>query len=113
MVINNYLFKAQRPDDYRIFYTTRPLLELNLDFAKWLSHVPQSSDTFKDAERKLSRMFNTEACLNGSFLSLPDTHYRTSSNNPGIDLDQVIAVMEKLRSCDPKIQELVCCFLVN
>jgi hypothetical protein len=52
-------------------------------------------------------MFNTEACLNGSFLSLPDTHFRTSSNNPGIDLDQVIAVMEKLRSCDPKIQELV------
>jgi hypothetical protein len=56
-------------------------------------------------------MFNTEACLNGSFLSLPDTHFRTSSNNPGIDLDQVIAVMEKLRSCDPKIQELVCFIL--
>ena len=53
-------------------------------------------------------MFDTEACLNGSFLSLPDTHYRTSSNNPGIDLDQVLAVMEKLRSCDPRIQELVC-----
>ena len=52
-------------------------------------------------------MFTTEACLNGSFLSLPDTHFRTSSNNPGIDLDQVIAVMEKLRTCDPKIQELV------
>lgn len=52
-------------------------------------------------------MFDTEACLNGSFLSLPDTHYRTSSNNPGIDLDQVLAVMEKLRSCDPRIQELV------
>jgi len=107
-----------------LFYNTRPLLELTLDFAKWLSHAPESSDTFKDAERfyslfkilidmiffcrKLSRMFNTEACLNGSFLSLPDTHFRTSSNNPGIDLDQVIAVMEKLRSCDPKIQELVC-----
>lgn len=57
--------------------------------------------------RKLSRLFNTEACLNGSFLALPDTHYRTSSNNPGIDLDQVITVMEKLRSCDPKVQQLV------
>ncbi len=52
-------------------------------------------------------MFNTEACLNGSFLALPDTHFRTSTNNPGIDLDQVIAVMEKLRSCDPAIQQLV------
>jgi hypothetical protein len=52
-------------------------------------------------------MFNTEACLNGSFLSLPDSHYHTSSNNPGIDLDQVIAVMEKLRSCDPAIEKLV------
>jgi hypothetical protein len=62
--------------------------------------------------RKLSRMFNTEACLNGSFLSLPDTHFRTSSNNPGIDLDQVIAVMEKLRLCDPKIQELVCFYSI-
>jgi hypothetical protein len=61
----------------------------------------------KAAKRKLSRMFNTEACLNGSFLALPDTHFRTSTNNPGIDLDQVIAVMEKLRSCDPAIQQLV------
>jgi hypothetical protein len=52
-------------------------------------------------------MFNTEACLNGSFLALPDAHFRTSSNNPGIDLDQVIAVMEKLRSCDPAIEKLV------
>ena len=52
-------------------------------------------------------MFDTEACLNGSFLALPDTHYRTSSNNPGIDLDQVIVVMERLRSCDPKIQDLL------
>ena len=58
-------------------------------------------------------MFTTEACLNGSFLSLPDTHFRTSSNNPGIDVDQVIAVMEKLRSCDPKIQELVCFYLIT
>ena len=57
--------------------------------------------------RQLSRLFNTEACLNGSFLSLPDTHFRTSSNNPGIDVNQVIEVMEKLRSCDPKIQEMV------
>ncbi len=56
-------------------------------------------------------MFNTEACLNGSFLALPETHYRTSSSNPGIDLDQVIAVMEKLRSCDSTIQKLVC--LIN
>ena len=53
-------------------------------------------------------MFNTEACLNGSFLALPDTHFRTTTNNPGIDLDQVIAVMEKLRTCDPTIQKLVC-----
>ncbi len=52
-------------------------------------------------------MFDTEACLNGSFLALPDAHFRTSTANPGIDLDQVIAVMEKLRSCDPAIQELV------
>ncbi|CAF1465462.1 unnamed protein product [Rotaria magnacalcarata] len=99
--------RAQRPDDYRIYSTSRPLLELNLDFAKWLCNVPQSSDTLKDVERKLSRLFNTEACLNGSFLSLPDTHFRTSSSNPGIDLDQVITVMEKLRSCDPKVQQLL------
>ncbi|CAF1039515.1 unnamed protein product [Rotaria sordida] len=99
--------RAQRPDDYRTLYTSRPLLELNLEVAKWLSNVPYSADTFKDVERKLSRLFNTEACLNGSFLSLPDTHFRTSSSNPGIDLDQVIAVMEKLRSCDPKIQDLL------
>ena len=58
-------------------------------------------------------MFDTEACLNGSFLSLPDTHFRTSSNNPGIDLDQVISVMEKLRSSDPKIQQLVRFFVVR
>ncbi|CAF1021817.1 unnamed protein product [Adineta steineri] len=99
--------RAQRPDDYRTYYTNRPLLELTLDFAKWLDHATESSDSFKDAERKLSRLFNTEACLNGSFLLLPDAHFRTSSNNPGIDLDQVITVMEKLRSCDPKIQELL------
>ncbi len=43
--------KAQRPDDYRTFHNNRPLLELNLEFAKWLSHAPESSDTFKDAER--------------------------------------------------------------
>ncbi len=57
------LFKAQRPDDYRTFYTTRPLLELTLDFAKWLSHAPESSDTFKDAERfdfLFEREFNTK-----------------------------------------------------
>jgi hypothetical protein len=53
-------------------------------------------------------MFRTETCINGSFLALPDTHFRTSSNNSGIDLDKVIAVMEKLRSCDPKIEKLVC-----
>lgn len=52
-------------------------------------------------------MFATEACLNGSFLALPDSHFRTTSTNPGVDLDQVIAVMEKLRSCDPAIQQLV------
>lgn len=57
--------------------------------------------------RKLSRMFTTEACLNGSFLALPEGHFRTTSSNPGIDLDQVIAVMEKLRSCGPVIQQLV------
>lgn len=52
-------------------------------------------------------MFNTEACLNGSFLASPDGHFHTSSSNPGIDIDQVIAVMEKLRSCDPTIQKLL------
>lgn len=46
-----YLFQAQHPDDYRTLYNTRPLLELTLDFAKWLSHAPQSTDAFKDAER--------------------------------------------------------------
>ena len=55
-------------------------------------------------------MFTTETCLNGSFLTLPENHFDTSSKNPGIDLDQVIAVMEKLRSCDPAIQQLVCSF---
>lgn len=117
-------YQAQRPDDHRIFYQTRPLLELNLDFAKWLSHTSDSSDAEKLAFsieeismcsfflRKLSRLFNTEACLNGSFLSLPDTHYRTSSNNPGIDLNQVIEVMDKLRSCDPKVQEMVRIFIL-
>jgi len=103
-----FSFQPQNPDDYRIYYANRPILELTFDFAKWLSHAPESSDTFKTAKRKLSRMFNTEACLNGSFLALPDTHFHTSSNNPGIDLDQVINVMEKLRSCDSTIQELVC-----
>jgi hypothetical protein len=44
-------FQAQRPEDYRTLYNDRPLLELTLDFAKWLSHAPESSDTFKDAER--------------------------------------------------------------
>lgn len=63
--------------------------------------------------RKLSRLFKTEACLNGSFLVLPDAHFHTSSNNPGIDLDQVINVMEKLRSCDPTIQTLVCPNLIE
>jgi hypothetical protein len=47
----HFYSQAQRPDDYRMFYNTRPLLELNLDFAKWLSHAPECSDTFKDAER--------------------------------------------------------------
>lgn len=36
--------QAQRPDDHRTFYQSRPLLELNLDLAKWLSHTPDSSD---------------------------------------------------------------------
>jgi hypothetical protein len=40
-----------------MFYNTRPLLELTLDFAKWLNHAPESSDTFKDAERFYS-LFN-------------------------------------------------------
>lgn len=52
-------------------------------------------------------MFNTEACINGSFLASPETHFRTSPSNPGIDLDQVIGVMEKLRSCDSTIQQLL------
>jgi hypothetical protein len=55
--------KAQRPDDYRTFHNNRPLLELNLEFAKWLSHAPESSDTFKDAERfdfLFEREFNTK-----------------------------------------------------
>jgi len=46
-----FLFKAQRPDDYRTLYNNRPLLELTLDFAKWLSQAPENIDTFKDAER--------------------------------------------------------------
>jgi len=49
----DYLFKAQRPDDYRTYYTNRPLLELTLDFAKSLTYAPDSSDAFKDAERFL------------------------------------------------------------
>ncbi|CAF0990014.1 unnamed protein product [Adineta ricciae] len=97
--------RAQRPDDHRISYTVRPLLELTDDFAKWLQHIPDSSDGFKEAERILLRLFSTEACLNGSFLCLPDAHYRTSSNYSGVDLDKVEAVMEKLRSCNPKVQE--------
>jgi len=48
---SKFLFKAQRPDDYRTSYNNRPLLELTLEFAKWLSNAPESSDTFKDAER--------------------------------------------------------------
>jgi hypothetical protein len=100
------------------------MLELTLDFAKWLRRLPDYSDAekfdfiisirrpllfneFIVFSRRLTRLFDTEACLNGSFLSLPDLHFRTSSNNPGIDLDQVIAVMDNLRSCDPKIQQLV------
>jgi len=59
---------------------------------------------FSLSDRKLARMFNTEACLNGSFLT---SHFYTAPNNPGIDLDQVLAVMEKLRSCDSTIQKLV------
>jgi len=49
----DYLLKAQRPDDYRTYYTNRPLLELTLDFAKSLTYAPDSSDAFKDAERFL------------------------------------------------------------
>ena len=106
----------------------RPLLELDLKFAIWLQQISNSPDLIRDAEklvsielnnnrliwiwiffcRKLARMLDTEACLNGSFLALPDSHYRTTSTNPGIDLNQVISVMEKLRMCDPKIQDLVC-----
>ncbi|CAM4858154.1 unnamed protein product [Rotaria socialis] len=97
-------YHAQHPDDYRIYCMKRPILELTLEFAKWLHHAPESVGAMAAVKRKLSRMFNTEACLNGSFLALPDTHFRTSPNNPGIDLDQVIAVMEKLRSCDSTIQ---------
>ncbi|CAF4634181.1 unnamed protein product [Rotaria sp. Silwood1] len=99
--------QAQPPDDYRTYSKNRPILELTLDFAIWLRHAPESTETMKEAKRKLSRMFNSEACLNGSFLLLPDAHYRTSSNNPGIDIDKVIGVMEKLRSCDPTIQNLL------
>ena len=44
-------FQAQRPEDYRTFYQTRPLLELNLEFAKWLSRAPENTETLKDAER--------------------------------------------------------------
>lgn len=106
-----FFLKPQNPDDYRIYYTNRPILELTFDFAKWLSHATESPDTIKAARRKLSRMFNTEACLNGSFLALPDAHFRTSSNNSGIDLHQVITVMEKLRSCDSTIHQLVCFYI--
>ena len=60
------------------------------------------------SNRKLARMFTSEACLNGSFLALPDHHFYTSPTNSGIDLDLVISVMEKLRSCDQSIQQLVC-----
>jgi hypothetical protein len=120
-----FSFKAQEPDDYRTYYSKRPILELTFDFAKSLSHAPESSDSLKSAQRfislfsplnisnyflffrKLSRMFNSEACLNGSFLALPEMHFRTSSSNPGIDIDQVITVMEKLRSCDSTIQQLL------
>jgi hypothetical protein len=48
---NEYLFKAQHPDDHRNYYKNRPILELTLDFAKWLHHAPESSDTLKSAER--------------------------------------------------------------
>ncbi|CAF0974051.1 unnamed protein product [Adineta ricciae] len=98
---------SQEPDDYRIFCRKRPILELTLDFAKSLQHASASSDVMSSAKQKLSRMFATEACLNGSFLALPDSHFRTTSTNPGVDLDQIIAVMEKLRSCDPAIQQLL------
>ncbi|CAF1080148.1 unnamed protein product [Rotaria sordida] len=99
--------QPQIPDDYRTYYGNRPILELTFEFAKWLHHAPESLETMNAAKRKLSRMFNTEACLNGSFLASPETHFRTSSNNPGIDLDQVINVMEKLRSCNSEIQKLL------
>lgn len=101
-------YQAEVPEDYRVYYKKRPILELTFDFTKWLSHASDTSDTLKDAKRKLGRIFNTEACLNGSFLSSSDSHFYTSSNNPGVDLDQVLAVMEKLRSCDSTIQQLLC-----
>ncbi|CAF0994212.1 unnamed protein product, partial [Didymodactylos carnosus] len=99
--------QIQRPVDYRVYNLNRPTLELTLDFARGLCHASKSKDTLRDAERKMSRLFNTEACINGSFLALSDVHYRTSSNNPGIDIDSVIAIMEKLRTCDQTIQNLL------
>jgi hypothetical protein len=45
------VYQAQSPDDYRTYSTNRPLLELTFDFAKWLSHASESSDTCKAAKR--------------------------------------------------------------
>ena len=45
------LLQAQAPDDYRTFHLKRPILELTLDFAKWLHQAPDSSDQFKVAKQ--------------------------------------------------------------
>ena len=44
-----FCFKAQHPDDYRLYYKNRPILELTLDLVKRLSE--ESSESLKTAKQ--------------------------------------------------------------
>ncbi|XP_053977184.1 probable E3 ubiquitin-protein ligase HERC4 isoform X1 [Hylaeus volcanicus] len=96
------------PDDCRILESVYQILEINEEQLMACQRVPQSSPIDHDLMTYLQTVFESEACINGSFLLNNDNHYGCSSKQHGLDLERASRSFGIIRELDNNtIQELI------
>uniref|UniRef100_A0A4W4FY02 HECT domain-containing protein n=1 Tax=Electrophorus electricus TaxID=8005 RepID=A0A4W4FY02_ELEEL len=64
------------------------------------------SKTWGRAKREITKMFSSASCINGSFTDKSDKHYKTSSEQSGLDLALARLAFEKLAKRDTVLTEV-------
>lgn len=85
------------PDDCRVYDPKTQLLYLTLDMTKSCSSVPKDAQVDHDLMKSIELIFQSQACINGSFLLPNDQHICCTSKHHGIDLHFVEEIYSIIR----------------